>query len=537
MMLEKKSMSSCVFAIVLLHCIQSHCIVAMEGVVDLSSILQSDSDPNSKNGLSEGQPTSVDVTIDTSANPDPFSHFWSAGVGSGHAALTTRADWREHMRTGHDEAGFQFVRYHAVLDDTSMYFDAPSNNARGSYFNAFSTYEYLVSIGVRPVVELSFTPSPAQNGTCDHFYYKGCETVPTDYALYGEYVRNFTVALGEHFGHEEVRQWYFEVYNEADLHWQFDTYFTLYTAAAKAVKSADPLFRVGGPASAFPVWIEMLIKACKNASVPLDFVTSHAYPTTGGARESEVSGLMKQINNANQGAGGANRTLPLLITEWNGVCNSRGTWHDETAQPAFIVAAIDAVSTITPRLNMFAYWAISDVFTEMGLPADSVAFHGGFGLISLYGVQKPAFTLFSMLNDAGDTRLPATFDVQESNVTVIALLNTSTRQLRVFFAANGYVGETVPNRTINFKLTNGKAGAATTAMLWRIDTNNTNPKQLWESMGSPSYLKAPQIVSLKQAATPTATKVSLVPNKGGATTRTIAIELPAFGLAVLDVSL
>ena len=85
--------------------------------------------------------------------------------------------------------------------------------------------------------------------------------------------------------------------------------------------------KVGGPASAFPVWIGKLVVACNNASnpVPLDFVSSHAYPTTGGARNAEISGLMKQISNANEGAGGANRTLPLLITEWNGVCNSRGT--------------------------------------------------------------------------------------------------------------------------------------------------------------------------------------------------------------------
>jgi xylan 1,4-beta-xylosidase len=98
-----------------------------------------------------------------------------------------------------------------------MYFDAPTNEKRASYFNAFSTYEYLISIGVRPVVELSFTPSPVNNGTCDHFYYKGCETVPTNMTLYGEYVQNFTTALKEHFGVAEVSSWYFEVYNEADL--------------------------------------------------------------------------------------------------------------------------------------------------------------------------------------------------------------------------------------------------------------------------------------------------------------------------------
>ena len=70
---------------------------------------------------------------------------------------------------------------------------------------------YLISIGVRPVVELSFTPSPLANDTCHHFYYNGCEQVPTDLNLYYQYVFNFTSTLVDFFGPEEVATWYFEV--------------------------------------------------------------------------------------------------------------------------------------------------------------------------------------------------------------------------------------------------------------------------------------------------------------------------------------
>ena len=101
----------------------------------------------------------------------------------------------------------------------------------------------------------------------------------------------------------QVQTWYFEVYNEADLHWSFEQYFMLYQAAANAVKSVDRRLRIGGPASAFPVWIEKLVAACTNKSVALDFVSSHGYPTTGGARNAEMKGLLKQINTARSGAG------------------------------------------------------------------------------------------------------------------------------------------------------------------------------------------------------------------------------------------
>ena len=45
------------------------------------------------------------------------------------------------------------------------------------------------------------------------------------------------------------------------------------------------------------------------------------------------------------------------------------------------------------------------MFTEQGLPSDSVAFHGGFGLVSLYGIRKPGYRAFQLLHSAGDWRL------------------------------------------------------------------------------------------------------------------------------------
>lgn len=483
------------------------------------------------------------VAIDgTISNGAALEHFWSKGVGSGHAALTTRADWREHMKMAHDDLGMAYVRYHAVLDDTSMYTDAPQNQKRQSYYDAISTYSYLISIGVRPVVELSFTPSPLANDTCHHFYYNGCEQVPTDLNLYYQYVFNFTSTLVDFFGPEEVATWYFEVYNEADLHWSFDQYFSLYTQAAKAVHAAHSGLRVGGPASAFPIWAKDLIAACKNNSVPLDFISSHAYPTTGGARNAEVKGLVKQIGNAAANTGGQ---FPLLITEWNGVCSSRGDWHDETAQPAFIIAAVDAIAAITPRPAMMAYWAVSDVFTEMGLPADPdpVAFHGGFGLITLYGVPKPGYKAFQLLNGAGDWRLGSSViqhggNLSVANLTAMPLLNRTTGTLRIFIASHGYVGEAIPNRTVTLQLNNiaDVDGAWTLAglqgKLTRLDDANCNPKALWQSWGSPNYIHPPQVAELKAEADLVSTTVQLSKSGSG---YQIEIEIPAFGMAVLDV--
>lgn len=209
---------------------------------------------------------------------------------------------------------------------------------------------------------------------------------------------------------------------------------------------------------------------------------------------------------------------------------------------------MDAVSTVSPPPDMFAYWAVSDVFTEEGLPAESVAFHGGFGLISLYGVRKPGYRAFELLHNAGDWRVPHHTGAP-SNLTVLPLLNVSTKQLRVLLAGNGYVGEAVPNRTVHMHgpfdrdlhapplpSTHGAAvSSVAKGTLWRIDEKNCNPKALWSSWGSPNYLKPGQVKQLNDRSKLTATHVDITVNASG--WFAAGIDVPAFGLAVLDVDL
>ncbi len=49
-------------------------------------------------------------------------------VGSGHASLTLREDWRSQFTRTVQDIGFSFVRYHAILDDDmSTYLNGGAN--------------------------------------------------------------------------------------------------------------------------------------------------------------------------------------------------------------------------------------------------------------------------------------------------------------------------------------------------------------------------------------------------------------------------
>ena len=159
----------------------------------------------------------------------PFPHYWKRCFGSGHALLGTRVDWREHLQRARDELGVETIRFHGIFDD-----DMSVMSADGSYnwYNVDLVYDYMLSIGVRPYVELSFMPSALvpecaeDRNKCDFVFtsgidgiagpgsYKGLENVPADYEDWHLLVKLFAEHMVERHGIAEVSTWRFEVWNE-----------------------------------------------------------------------------------------------------------------------------------------------------------------------------------------------------------------------------------------------------------------------------------------------------------------------------------
>ena len=86
-----------------------------------------------------------------------------------------------------------------------------------------------------------------------------------------------------------MRQWFFEVWNEPNLggpdspfgFWAdtMEEYFNLYSHTARALKAVDERLKVGGPATSNNSWIPEFLEYCKKTGTPVDFVSTHHYPT------------------------------------------------------------------------------------------------------------------------------------------------------------------------------------------------------------------------------------------------------------------
>ena len=93
-----------------------------------------------------------------------FPHFWEHTVGSGHATLGLRADWQTQLRRAHDELGMKHVRFHGILSDDMGTLIDQGGTLLYSFFNADTIFDFLLSIGMKPFVELSFMPLALSSG-------------------------------------------------------------------------------------------------------------------------------------------------------------------------------------------------------------------------------------------------------------------------------------------------------------------------------------------------------------------------------------
>src|SRR5690349_7358127 len=62
-------------------------------------------------------PAAEQIRIDAKAPRRPFPHFWEQMFGSGRAILSLREDYRRDLRAVKAITGFQYIRFHDILDD------------------------------------------------------------------------------------------------------------------------------------------------------------------------------------------------------------------------------------------------------------------------------------------------------------------------------------------------------------------------------------------------------------------------------------
>jgi len=461
----------------------------------------------------------------------PLPHFWEHTVGSDHAPVALRADWQRQLECCHKELGFQYVRFHGLLSDDMGTLVREDDKLLYSFFNADQIFDFLLSIGMKPFVELSFMPKALASGKKTVFNYKANVTPPRDYKQWSRLINRLVTHWIDRYGVAEVREWFFEVWNEPNLKgfWagtQRD-YFKLYHDTAAAIKKVDGSLRVGGPATANSEWIEEFVDFCERRKVPADFISTHHYPTDAfGSDEQDTEvqlfksqrGIMREVA---QDTRRQARGRPVYYTEWNSSSNPRDSMHDQPYAAAF---AVETIMEARGLVEGYSFWTFSDIFEENYFP--SIPFHGGFGLLTLNGIPKPTYRAFELLHNLGTEQLLV--DGLHETVDCSVIRNNSA--LTVLLTNHTTPGHSIETERIEVRLDN--ASEPLESHIQRIDAEHANPEFVWQEMGQPEYLTKKDVEQLQQASALVKERLSFSYENGSISLKT---DLPPHAVAAITI--
>ncbi|MDE1149752.1 MAG: beta-xylosidase [Azospirillaceae bacterium] len=355
------------------------------------------------------------ITLDTAHTAGPVDRFFDLSVGSDYPGTLIRPDAQAQLKTAVDELGFRYLRFHAIFHDVLGTVKVENGRIRYDWSGIDQLYDALMAKGIRPFVELGFTPEAMKTSDLTIFYWKGNTSHPRLDA-WGDLITAFIGHIRERYGVEEVRKWFFEVWNEPNLDGFFEkgdqaAYFELYDVTARAIKAIDPTLRVGGPATAGAAWVpEFLAHVAKSGS-GVDFVSTHTYGVEGGFLDEKgekdtklspspdaIVGDVRRVRD--QISASAFPQLPLYFTEWSTSYTPRDAVHDSYVSAAYILEKLKRVQGLAQGMS---YWTYTDLFEEPGPP--TAPFEGGFGLMNPQGIRKPAWFAYKYLHALGGTAL------------------------------------------------------------------------------------------------------------------------------------
>jgi xylan 1,4-beta-xylosidase len=521
---------------------------------------------------SESATNSIYLEASAGAAGRPLVHFWSECVGAGRANEGLRTSWLEQLQLVHDHCGFQYVRFHGLFhSDMFVYQETTNGTPIYNWQYVDDLFDRMLAVGVRPFVELGFDPidpfpeeqsgsraftdettaagEPASGRVWPgQFWWRANCSPPRDNQKWAALVEAFARHCIARYGIDEVRQWYFEVWNEPNLQGFFyggsqAQYFELYKATTFALKSVDAQLRVGGPATSNfrvslpkgksqaevnheptpddvealnwqPVWIKDFLAYCWKNRLPVDFVSTHPYPQAFPIDDLRTGKTIRM----KRGADATKHDLTVLrkivnaspyphaeiqLTEWSSSPSSRDFTHDCLPAAAFIVKAnLDSVGLV----NGLSYWTFTDVFEEKG--AGAMIFHGGFGLVNYQGIVKPAFHAYQFLNLLGDEILAQTDGViitrhsDTGKLTALVYLYPPEVKMSLPVSASLADAEAMMTNGVPepLKIVLNDLPSNAAVQVETLDKTHGNALAAWEVMGKPEPPTREQTVALRKAA-------------------------------------
>jgi xylan 1,4-beta-xylosidase len=451
------------------------------------------------------------IQIDMARAGKPLDRFFDLSVGSDYPGTLIRADNQAQLTTAVQELGFRYIRFHAIFHDVLGTVRRVDGHLVYDWTKLDSLYDNLLARHIRPFVELGFTPEALASSPQTIFYWKGNTSHPVPEG-WRDLLSAFIQHLESRYGAAEVRQWYFEVWNEPNLSGFWEgadqkAYFELYDLTAATLKGIDPALRVGGPATAGAAWVPEFLEHVAHSGAAVDFVTTHTYGVDGGfldeagqadtklsASPDAIVGDVRRVRQ--QIAASRFPNLPLYFTEWSTSYTPRDAVHDSYISGPYILTKLAQTQGLAQGMS---YWTYTDLFEEPGPPP--TPFHGGFGLLNREGLRKPAFFAYKYLHALRGNAIPCadarTLSATDGHATAVLIWDWQQPAQQV--SNRPFYTHLVPSvaaAPVAIEVANLAAGAYR-LQVFRTGYRHNDAYSAWLEMGSPPSLSPEQLRQLE----------------------------------------
>lgn len=364
--------------------------------------------------------------ISLNNTPTSLKHTFRKFTSVGRAKELLLADVQKMLTELQREIGFEFIKFHGLLsDDMLVYSEDEQGNPKYSFVYIDKAFDFLISIGLKPLVQFSFMPkdlalTPERTAYASPYVL----SMPKSMQKWKDLIVAVTNHLIDRYGFHQVKDWLFCCWNEPDTSTNLfgfqndEEYYELYKATYETVKSIDKRLVFGSPSLLISYnvnqqWCKRYIEWCKQNNCLPDFMNIHYYDNDfsddsfEGHRpakprhsrlnrdENSFSKCITKTKNMFESWGIGN--LPIYLTEWNLTVSHRNLLNDTCFKSCYLTKNL---LENYDELDSFGYWVLTDMIEETMSPKEQ--FHGGLGLYTYSGIKKPHYYTFRFLNKLGN---------------------------------------------------------------------------------------------------------------------------------------
>jgi xylan 1,4-beta-xylosidase len=389
----------------------------------------------------------------------------------------------------------------------------------------------FAQIGFMPRA-LSIRPDPYQHEWRPGLPYEriitGWAWPPKDYDKWRELVFQWVRHCVERYGRQEVEQWYWEVWNEANGHYWNGTpeeFYKLHDYAIDGVRRALPTARVGGPHVAgsggkfMDGFLHHVVHGTNYATgktgTPTDFLAFHAKGAPEFVQGRVRLGIAAHLATIDKGfakiaAIPELKSKPIVIGESDpdGCAACQGPqlgYRTGTLYSSYTAASFARIYQLADRHGVNLEGALTWAFEFEDQP-----YFAGQRVLASNGIDLPVMNVFRMFSRMGGQRLSTTSSAEapmdsilragvRGKPDVAALAALDSRKLSVLLWQ--YHDEDVPGPEAQTELIVDHLPVPSGFLRltrYQIDEQHSNAFAEWRRIGSPAAPNEAQYARLKQ---------------------------------------